>query len=238
MRRTNHPSHANDATPAGRVPTRRPPPAGSPRRRYPVRPFVGGTPRISRLAARDPVRTAAVTRYLALLERVILHAPDDSVLEALAASDDVGGLARLLARAGPLAPPARDPLAAARTRGAEGKARLLERAGGGLSAGAVAQRMGVKPAAVHARRLRRTLLAVPQANGEFVYPVCQFGADGPLPGLGRVLAAFAVDGAWTRLSVLLSPAGALGGATPLDALARGDVDGAAAAVTSYGEHLG
>jgi hypothetical protein len=185
----------------------------------------------------DAVRLAAIARYRALLDRVIGYASEESVLEALAAPDDVGGLARLLARSGPLTPSARDPLAAARARGAEAKGLLLERAGGGLSAGAVAELMGVTPAAVHARRARGTLLAVPQANGEFIYPACQFGPDGPLSGLGRVLAAFTVDGPWTRLSVLLSPADALGGGTPLDALASGDVDGAAEAVSTYGEHL-
>lgn len=208
--------------------------ASGARPRYPVRPFAARAGFVP--SAGDPLRMAAVTRYGSLLERLVAHASDESVLEALASADDVGGLARLLARAGPIAAPARDPQAAARARGAAGKVRLLERAGGGLSAGAVAELLGVKPAAVHARRQRGTLLAVAKANGEFVYPACQFGPDGALPGLGRVLAAFTVEGPWTRLSVLLSPAASLGGATPLDALVRGDVDGAAEAVASYGEH--
>ncbi|HEX8246180.1 MAG TPA: hypothetical protein VF541_21900 [Longimicrobium sp.] len=186
----------------------------------------------------DPLREAALTRYHTLLDRLIDSAPADTIQEALAASDDVGGLAGLLAKVGPLSPPARDPLAAARARGAQAKAVLLERAGGGLSAGAVAELMGVTTAAVHARRQRGTLLAVPQANGEFIYPAVQFGPDGPLPGIGRVLGAFRVDGAWTRLSVLLTPADALGGAAPIEVLARGDAAGAAEAVASYGEHLG
>ncbi|HVG43141.1 MAG TPA: hypothetical protein VM890_00370 [Longimicrobium sp.] len=157
---------------------------------------------------------------------------------ALAATDEVGGLAGILASVGPIDPPLRDPLASARARGAAMKSDLLVRAGGALAAGEVAAVMGVTPAAVHARRQRGTLLAVRQANGEFLYPACQFGDDGALPGLGQVLAAFTVEGEWTRLSVLLSPAPDLAGATPLDALREGDVAGAVEAVSSYGEHGG
>ena len=186
----------------------------------------------------DGLRSAFLSRYGDFLERLAASASNESMQTALAASDEVGGLAGILASVGPIDPPPRDPLASARARGAVMKSDLLARAGGALSAGEVAALMGVTPAAVHARRQRGTLLAVRQANGEFLYPACQFGDEGALPGLGQVLAAFTVDGEWTRLSVLLSPAPALDGATPLDALRRGDVAGAVEAVSSYGEHGG
>lgn len=186
--------------------------------------------------AADPLRSAFLSRYGGLLERLAASASAESVQTALAAADEVGGLAGLLASVGPIDPPPRDPLAAARARGAGMKAELLERAGGALSVGEVAAMMGVTPAAVHARRQRGTLLAVRQANGEFLYPACQLGDEGALPGLGQLLAAFTVDGEWTRLSVLLSPAPGLEGATPLDALRQGDLAGAIDAVSSYGEH--
>src|SRR5215207_1416955 len=115
-------------------------------------------------------------------------------------------------------PSLRDPLASARARGAATKSDLLARAGGALSAEEVATLMGMTVAAVDEQRQRGTLLGVRQGRRVILYPACQFAADGALPGLGKVLAAFAVEGAWTRLSVLLSPAPALGGATPLDAL--------------------
>lgn len=183
----------------------------------------------------NPMRSSFLIRYGHFLERLADSAPQESMQAALAAPDEVGGLASVLASVGPIAPPPRDPLAAARARGAAMKAELLERAGGALSAGEVAELMDVTPAAVHARRQRGTLLAVRQANGEFIYPACQFGEDGPLPGLGQALAAFRVEGAWTRLSVLLSPAPSLQDEPPLDALRRGDVTGAVAAIASYGE---
>lgn len=182
--------------------------------------------------------SAFVQRYSELLRRLGEAAPEAAIADALAASDDVGGLAALLARVAPLAPPAPDPLARARARGAEAKGALLRTAGGGLRLGEVARRMGVTPQAVHARRKRGTLLAVSQANGEWLYPACQFGADGPLEGLGTVLQAFEVRGPWTRLAVLLAPADALGGRTPLEALTRGDAAAAAEAVSTYGEQAG
>jgi len=137
--------------------------------------------------------------------------------------------------AGPIDPTLRDPLAGARARGAALKADLLVRAGGALSANEVAVLLGITPAAVDTRRQRGTLLAVLQSTG-FLYPACQFGEDGTLPKLREVLAAFTVDGAWTRLSVLLSPAPSLAGTTPIAALRQGDVAGAVMAVSSYGEH--
>jgi hypothetical protein len=134
--------------------------------------------------------------------------------------------------------PLHDPLTDARKRGAVLKRDLLERAGGAWSAEEVAAVLGIAPSAVHARHRRRTLLAVRTDTGKFLYPACQFGNGGPLPGLDLALAAFTVEGAWTRLGVLLSPAPALDGATPLDALRRGDVAGAVEAVSSYGDHGG
>jgi len=140
--------------------------------------------------------------------------------------------------AGLIDPPPHDPFSGARARGMALKRDLLARAGGALTAEEVAAVLGVSSNAVHTRHHRGTLLAVRDGTGKFLYPACQFGNGGSLPGLDLVLAAFTVQGEWTRLSVLLAPAPALGGATPLDALRREDVAGAVEAVSSYGEHGG
>jgi hypothetical protein len=181
---------------------------------------------------------AFLRRYGGLLKRLSEAAPEQAISDALSASDDVGGLAALLASVGPLTTPPPDPLAAARARGAQFKGELLRNAGGALRLGEAARQLGVSPQAVHARRKRGTLLAVPQANGEWLYPLCQFGPDGALPGLGSVLQAFQVRGPWTQLAVLLSPFGALDGRTPLQALQAGQAERAAEAVSLYGEHGG
>lgn len=188
-------------------------------------------------AARAIMAAAFIQRYSSLLERLGQTASDEAIAQALGAPDEVGGLAALLAEVGPATPPAVDPLASARARGAQAKGELLQQAGGALRLGEVARRLGVTPQAVHARLKRGTLLAVPQANGEWLYPACQFGPDGALPGLGGVLQAFTVRSPWTQLSVLLAPAQALGGRTPLQALQAGESDAAALAVSTYGEHV-
>ncbi len=189
-------------------------------------------------ASRALLAHAFMQRYSSLLKRLGEVATDRDIADALAADDEVGGLATLLAQVGPLTPPAGDPLAVARARGAQAKGELLRRAGGGLRLGQAAQQLGVSPQAVHARRKRGTLLAVPQANGEWLYPACQFGSDGALPGLALVLQAFGVRSPWTQLAVLLAPAAALGGRTPLQALEAGQAAQAALAVSTYGEHVG
>lgn len=188
--------------------------------------------------ARALLLAAFLRRYGGLLERLGQVAPEAAISDALSASDEVGGLAALLARVGPLSPPPADPLAAARARGAQFKGELLAKAGGGLRLGEVAQQMGVSPQAVHARRKRGTLLAVAQANGEWLYPLCQFGPDGALPGLGTVLQAFRVQSPWTQLAVLLTGFDVLDGRTPLQAIQAGQAELAAQAVSLYGEHGG
>ncbi len=182
--------------------------------------------------------TAFVRRYTQLLERLGEAAPAQTLLGALAAPDDVGGLAELLAEVGPLDPPRPDPLAAARARGARAKEEVLKRAGGGYRAGEVAELLGITPQAVHARRQRGTLLAVPRANGEFLYPACQFTSEGVISGLDRFLKAFSIPEPWTQLAVLVSPSPLLEGNTPLEALRAGEAEDAAAVARTYGEHLG
>jgi hypothetical protein len=212
----------------------------------PVQPFVARErPRVAYRGRTPPAATAAraimaaafIQRYSSLLERLGQTASDEAIAHALGAPDEVGGLAALLAEVGPATPPAVDPLAPARARGAQAKGELLQQAGGALRLGEVARRLGVSPQAVHARLKRGTLLAVPQANGEWLYPACQFGPDGALPGLGAVLQAFAVRSPWTQLSVLLAPTKALGGRTPLQALQAGEPEAAAQAVSTYGEQV-
>jgi len=223
----------DDDNPPGRDPLEFPPSRGV---SEPMPAIRGAVP--VGAAARTMMLAAFLRRYTVLLQRIGEAAPEHAITDALAASDDVGGLAELLARVGPLAPPAPDPLATARARGAQAKGELLRRAGGGLRLGEAARQLGVSAQAVHARRKRGTLLAVQQANGEWLYPVCQFGPDGALSGLGGVLQAFQVRSPWTQLAVLLAPAIILGGETPLQALQAGRADLAVQAVASFAEQGG
>jgi len=131
-----------------------------------------------------------------------------------------------------------DPLAAARVRGVAARERLIEKAGGMLRIGEVAEMLGVSRAAIHARRTRGTLLAVPLPSGEEVYPGCQFTGEGVPRRLAPFLAAFCEAGPWTKLSVLLAPSRLHDGRSALDLLGAGEVDAAVAIAARYGEHLG
>lgn len=185
-----------------------------------------------------PIQFAFLIRYSRFLERVAREAPVEALQDAVAASDDVAGIAGLVEAVGPtLPPPEPDPLASARMRAVRVKRELLTEAGGAWSTSDVARFLGVTPQAVHGRRARGTLLAVRAANGDFMYPAAQFHQDGVLPGMGDVLLAFQTDDPWTQLAVLTGPAGRLGGKTPLQALLDGQVEEAKEAVASYGEHV-
>jgi len=123
----------------------------------------------------------------------------------------------------------------AMARGAAIKRELLTSGGGGLTSSQVADALGITRQAVDKRRTRHALLAVPNGSGEYVYPACQFTADGVMPGLEDVLRAFQIKNPWTQLSVLLASAPSLGGKTVLEVLKAGDIDRVVDIVSSFGE---
>ncbi len=97
--------------------------------------------------------------------------------------------------------------------------------GGLLDLGEVRVRLGgVSRQAVHGRRLRRTLLAVPDPAGDgYRYPAFQFRGRAGLRNLAPILMAFdgAVETPWTVASWLTSPHEALDGRSPAECLADG-----------------
>lgn len=129
----------------------------------------------------------------------------------------------------------RDPLAAARVRGIAARERLIEKVGGVLRLGEVADRLGVSSQAVTGRRTRRTILAVPLPNGEWVYPACQFTDEGLIPGLAAFLDEFREVSPWTQLAVLVAPSARHGGRSALELLMAGETDGARSIAATYGE---
>ena len=175
-----------------------------------------------------------------MLERLSAAAPAEALDAALASPSDVGGVATLLSDLAPLGLDLSsvDPLAESLARGAIAKQELLAVAGGGLSAGQVAEVLGISRQAVDKRRKRGTLLAVRTGSGDYLYPVCQLTPDGVMPGFEDLLAAFQVEGPLTRLSLLLASPPALGGKGVLEGLRAGEVDKAAAVVATFGEQGG
>lgn len=186
---------------------------------------------------RQTLAATFLERSYAALERLSAAASAEVLEEALRAPTDIGGVASLLSDLAPLGQDvsALDPWAEELAEGALLKQELLRDAGGAFSSGEVGQLLGISRQAVDQRARRSKLLAVPQGNGERLYPACQFDENGTVAGLERLLGAFQVEAPWMRLSVLLDEEPALGGRTPIRALREGDIDAAIRLVRGFGE---
>ncbi len=172
----------------------------------------------------DPVRAAFQRRSMAALSRISTQASTTSLTDALAATTDVGTLARVLGDAGVLgaAIASLEPLVPLIARNAEHCLELLAEAGGTLSAEEVGDLLGISRQAVDKRRRANGLLAC-RRGGDWRYPRCQFDeeAGDVLEGLPKVVQAFATAGPWVTLDFLLAPDDALDGRPPIEALRAG-----------------
>ena len=188
-------------------------------------------------SARQALAQAFLKRSVKMLERVSSSASSEALKSALSSPTDVGGVASLLSDLAPLGVDlsAVDPFMEAMARGAAIKRELLTSGGGSLTSSQVASALGITRQAVDKRRIRRALLAVPNGSGEYVYPACQFTADGVIPGLEEVLRAFQIRSPWTQLSALLASAPAVGNQTILEVLKSGEIERAVAIAASLGE---
>ena len=171
----------------------------------------------------EPLREAFLRRSLQAITRIAAQADPQILAAALAASTDVGTLARVLGD--PAAVGASvldlDPLAPLTARNAEHRSETLAAAGGALSSTEAARQLGISRQAVEKRRRAYALLAV-RLGGDWRYPCCQFDeARGEVvAGLPKLLGAFAQAGPWVALDFLLAPDEALDGETPLQVLRR------------------
>jgi len=172
----------------------------------------------------DPIRAAFQRRSMDALSRISTQASTESLTEALAATTDVGTLARVLGDADVLgaAVAALEPLAPLIARNAEHRLELLGEAGGTLSAEEVGRLLGITRQGVDKRRRASGLLAF-RRGGDWRYPRCQFDEEAHevLEGISRVVQAFAEAGPWVTLDFLLAPDDALDGQTPIAALREG-----------------
>lgn len=186
-------------------------------------------------SAAEPMREAFASRLHEVVDHLARTAEGSTVVEVLEMADALSGLTVALERAAVSDAGVRDPLAAARVRGIDARQQLIERAGGVLRLSDAAERLGVTPQAVTGRRTRGTILAVAMPNGEWVYPGCQFGENGLVPGIGAVLAEFSDVSPWTQLAVLLASSDRYGGRSALDLLVAGGLDAARSIAATYGE---
>ena len=176
-------------------------------------------------AAPDSIQAAFLRRAMSALERIAGNASAKTLTDALAASTDVGSLAQLLSRSDLVGSAAidLDPLAPMLARNVEHRQKLLQLAGGALSAGEAGRTLGITRQAVDKRRRARTLLAVREGS-DWRYPACQFHEGEILPGITDVVLGFATAGPWAALDFLLASDTVLEGRTPLQVLQGGDRD--------------
>jgi len=176
-------------------------------------------------AAPDSIQAAFLRRAMSALERIAGNASAKMLTDALAASTDVGSLAQLLSRSDVVGSAATDldPLAPLLARHVEHRQKLLQLAGGALSAEEAGRTLGITRQAVDKRRRAWTLLAVREGS-DWRYPACQFHEGEILPGITDVVQGFATAGPWAALDFLLASDTVLEGRTPLQVLQSGDRD--------------
>jgi hypothetical protein len=176
-------------------------------------------------AAPGSVQAAFLRRAMSALERIAGSASAKTLTDALAASTDVGSLAQLPSRSDVVGSAVvdLDPLAPMLARNVEHRQKLLQLAGGALSAEEAGHTLGITRQAVDKRRRVNTLLAVREGS-DWRYPACQFHRGEILPGIADVVQGFATHGPWAALDFLLASDTVLDGSTPLEALKSSDRD--------------
>ncbi|MSP61913.1 MAG: hypothetical protein EXR72_16585 [Myxococcales bacterium] len=188
-------------------------------------------------AATSPLRAAFNTRVLTAVAEVAEGCTDEALGEVLSAPTDFASLLVALQQPGVLERFRRqDPLFPARIRGLQARQELLNAEGGVSTVAEVANRLGISRQAVDKRRRAGTLLALDTGRRGYLYPVWQFGDQGPLFGLPGILGDLRDRDPWARMGFFLTGDHRLGGRTPLAALRAGEVAAVRRAARSYGEH--
>lgn len=168
------------------------------------------------------VQAAFLRRSISALERIVGNTTTKALTAALEAPTDVGSLARLLGRSEVVGSIVTDldPLAPAMARNMEHRRRLVEMAGGVISADEAGRILGITRQAIDKRRRSQALLAFREA-GDWRYPACQFDQGEVIAGMVDVVRGFSDAGPWAALDFLLASDSALDGKTPLESLRRG-----------------
>lgn len=129
----------------------------------------------------------------------------------------------------------KDPLAAAKLRGAEAKQTLLKAGGGVLSAEETSELLGISRQAVDKRRRQAQLLGLVQGRRGYAYPTWQFENGRTIKGLENVLGALRHHDPWMQVSFFLNSNDRLSGISPLEALRSGETNRVLSAAAEYGE---
>lgn len=130
----------------------------------------------------------------------------------------------------------KDPLAAARLKGAKIKLNLLYSDGQPLKSEEVASLLSMTRQAVDKKRKNGQLLGISLGRRGYLYPLWQFYEGKVLPGLDKVLTALKEYDPWTQLMFFKTGDIRLDGATPLERLQAGDIEAVVWAAECYGKH--
>jgi hypothetical protein len=170
----------------------------------------------------SPIRDAFIKRSAHVIERLAERVDEATLAEAMSAPTDFGTLARVLTDVGVIgtAVAELDPEALDLARGIEHRDKLVQRAGGMLSAEEAGLLLHIGRQAVDKRRRNKTLLAVRQA-GDWFYPRAQFHEHEVIPGISEIVKGLEVSGPWVTLEFMLTSDSVLDGLSPREALLKG-----------------
>ncbi len=188
-------------------------------------------------ASKGDVEYAVLARSLSLTGHAIEHIPINILANAVAAPTDKELVLRIL-EAPQMAAPNTDAaiLEAARTAGVEARDQLLNAQGGPWPVKQVERHLRLTRQAVDKRRKANKLIGLAVGRHGYLYPSWQFGRNGTLPGLQEVLHELRRHDPWSQVIFMLSPNDRLDGASPLDALRKGQIDDVRIAASLFGEH--
>jgi hypothetical protein len=174
------------------------------------------------LGRESPIRDAFIKRSAHVIERLAERADEATLTEAMSAPTDFGTLARMLTDVGVIgtAVAELDPEALDLAREIEHRDKLVQRAGGMLSAEEAGHLLHIGRQAVDKRRRNKMLLAVRQA-GDWFYPRTQFHEHEVIPGISEIVKGLEASGPWVTLEFMLTSDSVLDGLSPREALLKG-----------------
>jgi hypothetical protein len=185
----------------------------------------------------DGARKIFLNRLIDAVIEMTATLPPKAIEKAAAASSNL--LVLLTALRSPEMLPdleRHEPLASPYLRGLQAQQDLIKQAGGLISADDAAGILRLTRQAIDKRRIAGKLIAIPQGQRGFGYPVCQFTSRGLLPGLEQLLLALDRNDAWMQLTFLLSPNSNLNNHSPLELLSGGQIDAVTNAASKFGDH--
>jgi len=187
-------------------------------------------------AGKRPIHAAFLARGLNALARLAENLEESALSDAAGAQSDYAVLLSALEQPDAITTLQHDdPLARARLRGLDARARLLQAEGGPLSVDEGARFLHITRQGVDKRRRAGRLLGLRIGRRGYAYPSWQFSEAGVLPGLEEVLRDLRDHDPWIQVGFLLNGNTRLGGASPLAELRRGHLEVVRRAARAYGE---